>query len=70
MGEGAPEKVALAWWLRQRTMVRLAWIAEQLGMGHVSRVGQAVAPMRERPGRRLRQLQRKLNPIEIKSLTE
>jgi hypothetical protein len=62
--KGAPEKAALAWWLRQRTTVRLAWIAEQLEMGHASRVSQAVARMRNRPSRRLKQLRRILNQVE------
>src|SRR5436853_2396907 len=28
--KGAPEKVALAWWLRGRTTVPLAWVSERL----------------------------------------
>ena len=63
--KGVPEKAALAWWLRQRTTVRLAWIAERLEMGHASRVSQAVARMRKRPSRRLKQLQRTLKRVEL-----
>ena len=33
----APEKVALAWWLRSRTTVPLRWVAERLRMGHYTR---------------------------------
>jgi REP element-mobilizing transposase RayT len=51
--KAAPEKVALAWWLRQRTTVPLRWVSERLGMGHYSRVTQAVSRMRRRPGRKL-----------------
>ena len=46
----------MAWWLRQHTTVRLGWIAEQLGMGHASRVSQAVA--------RVRQLQKVFKRVE------
>ncbi len=56
--KGAPEKTALAWWLRGHTTVSLAWVAERLGMGHPSRVSQAVARMKRLPGRRLKRLQR------------
>jgi putative transposase len=65
--KGAPEKAALAWWLRQRTTVGLSWVAGRLGMGHASRVSQAVARMRSRPGRRLKQLQKRLAAIEQRS---
>jgi hypothetical protein len=58
--KAAAEKVALAWWVRQRTTVPLRWVSERLGMGHYSRVTQAVSRMRRRPGRNLQKLQRKL----------
>ena len=38
----APEKTALAWWLRARTTVTLRWVSEELGLGHYTRVTQAV----------------------------
>jgi len=63
---GAPEKAALAWWLRQKTTVPLAWVADRLEMGHPSRVSQAVGRIRTRPGRRLRQFQRILCQLEDK----
>jgi REP element-mobilizing transposase RayT len=56
----APEKVALAWWLRRRTTVSLRWGSGRLGMGHYTRVTQAVGRRERRPGRRLAQLQRQL----------
>jgi hypothetical protein len=34
----APEKQVLAWWLRERTTVSLAWLSERLAMGHYTRV--------------------------------
>ena len=60
LARGAPEKVVLAWWLRQRTTVPLRWVTQRLEMGHYSRVTQAVSRMRRRPGPRLEKLRRKL----------
>ncbi len=56
----APEKVALAWWLRERTTVSLRWVATRLGRGHYTRVTQAVSRLRRQPGRRLGQLKKSL----------
>jgi len=56
----APEKVVLAGWLRERTTVSLRWVAERLGMGHYTRVTQAVSRLQHRPGRRLRQMKCRL----------
>ena len=61
---GAPEKTVLAWWLRQRTTVELRWVSERLGMGHYTRVTQAVSRMRRRPGRQLRAMAAKLAKFE------
>ena len=58
--KAAPEKIALAWWVRQRTTVPLRWVTERLEMGHYTRVAQAVSRMRRRPARKLQGLQRKL----------
>jgi hypothetical protein len=58
--KGAPEKVALAWWLRRRTTVSLRWVSERLGMGHYTRVTQAVSRMDQKPGRKLRLLREAL----------
>jgi energy-coupling factor transporter ATP-binding protein EcfA2 len=60
LAKGAPEKVVLAWWVRQRTTAPLRWVSQRLGMGHYSRVSQAVSRMRRRPGRKLQQLRRTL----------
>jgi len=62
--KGAAEKVALAWWLRQRTTVPLRWVSERLGLGHYSRVSQAVSRMR-RPGRKLEKSRRRLAQATI-----
>ncbi len=58
--KGAPEKVALAWWLRRPTTVPRRWVSERLHMGHYSRVSQAMSRMSRQPGRKLDQLRRKL----------
>jgi hypothetical protein len=50
----------LAGWLRERTTVSLRWVAERLGMGHYTRVTQAVSRLKHRPGRRLRQMKSRL----------
>ena len=34
LSKAAPEKTALAGWLRERTTVSLRWVTERLGMGH------------------------------------
>ena len=60
VARGAPEKAALAWWVRHRTTVPLRWVGERLDMGHSSRVAQVVSRMRRRPGRKLEKLRRKL----------
>lgn len=61
--KNAPEKVALAWWLRSRTTVPLRWVAEQLWMGHYTRVTQAASRMNRRPGRKLKPLRNKLEAL-------
>lgn len=62
--KGAPVKVAVAWWLRKRTTVSLRWAGERLGMGHYTRVTQAVSRMKRRPGRRLKQIKQDLLRLE------
>jgi hypothetical protein len=58
MPKSAPEKVVLAWWLRQRTTVPLRWVSERLVMGHFSRVSQAIGQLKRRPGRKHQRLRR------------
>jgi REP element-mobilizing transposase RayT len=60
----APEKVALAWWLRRRTAVSLRWVAERLQMGHYTRVTQAVSRITRKPGRKLQTLCKTLLALE------
>jgi len=62
--KGAPEKVALACWLRSGTTVPLRWVSARLGMGHYTRVTQAISRMKRRPGRKLEQLRRQLRRLE------
>ncbi len=64
--KGAPEKVALAWWLRGRTTVPLQWATDRLRMGHYTRASQAVSRMNRKPGRQLEPLRRQLLKLEQK----
>ena len=61
MPKSAPEKLVLAWWLRQRTTAPLRWVSERLAMGHFTRVSQAISQVKRRPGRRHEQIQRRLS---------
>jgi hypothetical protein len=61
MPKSAPEQVVLAWWLRQRTTVPLRWLSEHLGMGHFTRVSQAISQVKRRPGRDHEKLKRLLS---------
>jgi hypothetical protein len=54
--KGAPEKLVLAWWLRQHTTVTLRWVSHRLAMGHYTRVTQAIRRMSHRPGGELQKL--------------
>jgi len=64
--KSAPEKRVLAWWLRQRTTVSLRWLGERLGMGHYTRVSQAIGMVRRNRDRKLERLRRKLIQLESK----
>ncbi len=67
MARGAPEKQVLAWWLRRSTTVSLRWLGQRLGMGHYTRVSQAVAQVGRRPNRVQEGLKRKLARLESKA---
>ena len=60
------EKQVLAWWLRQRTTVSLRWLGERLGMGHYTRVSQAIGMVKRKRDRKLERLRRKLIQLESK----
>jgi hypothetical protein len=62
--KGTAEKVVLAWWLRRRTTVSLRWVSERLGMGHYTRVTQAIYRTEHQPGRKINQIKRKLARLE------
>jgi len=64
--KGSPEKLALAWWLRERTVVSLRWVGQALAMGHYTRVTQAVSRMKLKPARKLQALKRRLLKAEEK----
>jgi hypothetical protein len=69
MPRSTPEKMVLAWWLRQRTTVSLRWLSERLVMGHLSRVSQAVGQVKNHPTplhqRLIRRLARTLGPSAL-----
>jgi REP element-mobilizing transposase RayT len=51
MSKSAPEKMVLAWWLRQGTTVPLRWLNERLAKGHFTRVSQAISKVQRQPVR-------------------
>ncbi len=63
MPKSAPEKVVLAWWVRQRTTVPLRRLSARLAMGHFTRVSQAISQMKRRPGRKHEQVKRLLSQM-------
>jgi putative transposase len=67
LSKGAPEKTALAWWLRERTTVSLRWVSQELAMGHYTRVSQAVSRLQRKPGRKLGRLKRRLLEAEAEN---
>lgn len=66
--KGAPEKVALAWWLRQRTTVPWRWANGQLAIGHFTRVSQAIGLLKRRAGRKPERIMRHLNQVARQSI--
>jgi len=62
--KAAAEKVVMAWWLRETTTVSLRWVSERLGMGHYTRVTQAISRMKHRPARKHEKLRRQLLRLE------
>ena len=62
--KGSPQKLVLAWWLRENTTVTLRWVSKRLEMGHYTRVTQAISRMSRRPGRKLEKIKRQLRAIE------
>jgi REP element-mobilizing transposase RayT len=62
--KSASEKRVLAWWLRRRTTVSLRWLSERLGMGHYTRVSQAIGEVKRNRDRKLERLRCKLIQLE------
>jgi hypothetical protein len=60
MQKKAPEKTALAWWLRQRTTVSLEWVSERLKMGHPANVSHAVNEANRGTDRKIERLKARL----------
>ena len=63
MPKGAAEKMVLAWWLRRRTTVSRRWVSGRLGVGHYTRVTQAIRRTERQPSRKLKQIRRKLEQL-------
>ncbi len=63
MARSAPEKMVLAWWLRQRSTVSLRWLSEGLAMGHYTRVSQAIGVVQRCPNRFHKHVQRRLSKV-------
>jgi len=62
--KGSPEKLVLAWWLRENTTVTLRWVAQRLGMGHYTRVTKAISRMVGRRGKKLEKIKHQLAALE------
>ena len=63
MRKGAPEKVALAWWIRERTTVSLRWVSERIRMGHSGNVSQGARKLSRTGARKLKQMKSVLEQI-------
>jgi putative transposase len=60
LAKGAPEKLVMAWRLRQVTTVSRQWVADRLYMGHVTRVTMAVSEVRSAKGGQIAKYRRLL----------
>lgn len=63
MPKGAAEKQVLSWWMRSHCTVSREWIAQELHMGHPSRVTHAVKTVRDGKVRELVRLRRSLERL-------
>ena len=61
--KGAVEKQVLAWWLRKKTVVSRRWLSENLGMGDLSRVTNAVRKVDSGKGSEIQRWKMKLEGI-------
>jgi hypothetical protein len=66
MRKGAPEKVALAWWIRERTTASLRWVSERLRMGHSGNASQGARKLSRTGARQLKQMKSVLERISEK----
>jgi len=65
MRKGAPEKMALAGWLREGTTVSLEWVSRRLGMGHPGNVSQRSRKLGPGDCRRFEAAQAKLKHLRL-----
>jgi len=63
MRKGAPEKVALAGWIRERTTVSLRWVSERLRMGHSGNVSRGARRLPRKAARRVEQMKATLERL-------
>jgi hypothetical protein len=66
--KGAPEKMALASWLRQRTTASLEWIAGRLSTGHPHNVGQGCRKLNRQGCKQYWRLLKLLEEIDLEDL--
>ena len=66
MRKGAPEKVALAGLLRERTTASLRWVSERLRMGHSGNVSQGARKLSQTGARKLKRMNSALQQIREK----
>jgi hypothetical protein len=62
------EKAVLAWWLRQRTTARRAWICERLSMGEVSAVTRAIRLVKSGQHAKAKQMVNRLMKLSVTKL--
>jgi len=63
MPMSAPEKIALAGWLRERTTASLRWIGRRLAMGHYTNVSHGERKLTKQNANRAKQCRHKLNHL-------
>jgi hypothetical protein len=65
MRKGAPEKAAIAWLIRKRTVAGNRWIASKLSMGAPAYVSMLVKKVKEAKRGRLRKLRGKMGKLVL-----
>jgi REP element-mobilizing transposase RayT len=63
MRKGAPEKLALAGWIRERTTASLRWVTQRLRMGHSGNASQGARKLNRAGAQKLKRLKSVLEQI-------